>query len=85
MPPGGSLSASELIIGAFTTYGNYNTVDFTVYDAYNASNTADVTIYVGLILPDIDAWLLDELLWKERSIFADEDSFFNQAMGRHGS
>lgn len=69
IPAGGSLTGSETITGAFTTFGYYDTVDLTATDACGDQSEQTVEIVVGLRLPDVTSWLLDESLWKNRSIF----------------
>jgi hypothetical protein len=79
LPAGLSISSNELT-GTPTTYG-YTTSTLQYEDAYGDVTTIEAELIIGLILPDPTAWLRDESMWETHSLFASEDSFFDQAMG----
>lgn len=67
--PSGLSEDGEEVTGTPTTFGYYSTVELQVFDACNDETDETVTFVIGLRLPDVTSWLLDESLWKSRSIF----------------
>ncbi len=83
--PSGStgISGGETLDCSYDTFGYYGTVVLRAIDPYGELTDETVTIIVGVVLPDVVSWLLDETLWKTANIFAANDEvYLRRAVGQ---
>lgn len=66
--PTGLSDDGETVSGTPTTFGYYSSVELTAIDECTDETDQTVEFVIGLRLPDVTSWLLDETLWKTRSI-----------------